>query len=146
MKIDSNQILLISVKPQYAKKILNGEKTIELRKTAPSKIKNGTILLIYVTSPIKQLWGYCQIENIIKDTPLELWNKVEKDACITKNDFFEYFKNYENGYGIVIKNIKNIKPIELQNLKLNLSGFYPPQTYCYIDKFDLQNSGLKVLN
>jgi len=142
MKQDNNQILLISVKPKFAEKIMSGEKTVELRKSAPSNLKKGNVILIYVTSPVKELWGYCQMDSIIKDTPTDLWKKVEKKAGVSETEFFEYFKNYENGYGLVIKNIQNIEPIELEYLKLSINGFFPPQTYCYIDKKDLVNSGL----
>ena len=45
-------ILLISVKPEFAKKIINGEKTIELRKSTPKRVNKDNYILIYVTSPI----------------------------------------------------------------------------------------------
>jgi len=142
MKQENSRILLISVKPKFAEKIMSGEKTVELRKSAPLNIKKGNVILLYVTSPVKELWGYCQIDNIIKDNPTDLWKKVKKTAGISEKEFFEYFKNYENGYGLVIKNIRNIEPIELENLKLSINGFYPPQTYCYINRKDLVKSGL----
>lgn len=145
MKQDNSQILLISVKPKFAVKIMSGEKTVELRKSAPINIKKGNVILLYVTSPVKELWGFCQIECIIKDNPTDLWKKVKKTAGISEKEFFEYFKNYENGYGLVMKNIQNIEPIELENLKLSINGFYPPQTYCYIDKKDLIKSRLNMV-
>ena len=42
--------LLISIKPEYAQKILDGEKTVELRKTR-TRLKPGDIVLVYVSSP-----------------------------------------------------------------------------------------------
>ena len=50
-KISPENILLISVKPEFAEKILRGEKTIELRKSAPKKVDIEDYILIYVTSP-----------------------------------------------------------------------------------------------
>ena len=90
MKIysNSNDFLLISVKPQFAKKIFKGEKTVELRKSAPLKAKKGSYLLIYVTSPVKELWGICKIDNIINDNPKMLWKRIGAKSGISKNDFF----------------------------------------------------------
>nr|WP_042287773.1 ASCH domain-containing protein [Nonlabens ulvanivorans] len=65
----NEDLLIISVKPEYAIKILKGEKTIELRKCAPKKVGKNGYLLIYVTAPIKELWGIYKIEDIIKENP-----------------------------------------------------------------------------
>ena len=62
--IYNKDLLIISVKPKYAEKILRGEKTIELRKCAPKKVGKDDYILIYVTAPVKELWGIYKIEKI----------------------------------------------------------------------------------
>ena len=42
-KFKNKKILLLSIKPKYAKKILAGNKTVELRKNKP-KIDRGDIV------------------------------------------------------------------------------------------------------
>ncbi len=149
MKTDSldNKLLLISIKPQYAKKIFKGEKTIELRKSAPTKVKKGSYLLIYVTSPIKELWGICKIENIIKEKPHILWENVGKQTGITKQEFQEYYKTNDKAYGIQLKDIINFfeNSINLDKLKSMMPGFMPPQTYGYIDKEFITESKLNEI-
>lgn len=44
--------ILISIKPEYVEKILNGEKTIEIRKTKPN-IELPCKVYIYCTKPKK---------------------------------------------------------------------------------------------
>lgn len=143
MNNENNQILLISVKPKYAEKILNGEKTVELRKSAPTRIKEGGYILIYVTSPVKQILGICQIGRIMKDTPSELWKKVKFNAGVTKSEFNDYFADYKNGYGLILNNVNNLEPIDLDYLKSSISGFNPPQTYRYINTNEIKNKKLK---
>jgi len=47
MKSLSNKyILFLSIKPKYVAKILNGEKTVELRKSLPNKVKKGNLIFI----------------------------------------------------------------------------------------------------
>ncbi len=138
MKSDSlsDILLLISVKPKFAKKIFKGEKTVELRKSAPKRAKKGTHLLIYVTSPVKELWGICRIENIIKDSPRKLWQKVGKNSGISYDEFFSYYQENNNAYGIEISNVQNFmeNSIKLEYLKDMFPGFAPPQTYRYFEE------------
>ena len=132
----NNNLVLISVKPKYAEKILIGEKTVELRKSSPLRAKKGTNLLIYVTSPVKELRGICKIENIYKSTPIDLWNKMGNSTGVSYEEFFEYYKDTENAYGIELGNIIDLqdKSIKLDALKSMIQGFAPPQTYKYFDK------------
>ena len=48
--------IMISIQPQYVEKILNGEKTIEIRKTMP-KCELPCKVYIYCTKP-RKWWRY----------------------------------------------------------------------------------------
>jgi len=146
---ENNELLLISIKPQFAKKIFSGEKTVELRKSAPKKIKEGAYLLIYVTSPVKELWGICRIDNIIKDNPKVLWEKIGGKSGISKDEFFSYYNETKNAYGLEISDVKHFykNAVKLDCLKKMLPGFSPPQTYRYIKQDIIFNSRLaEIIN
>ena len=149
MSIENNNssILLISIKPQYAKKIFKGEKTIELRKSAPTRASKGSYMLIYVTAPVKELWGICKIENIIKDNPKLLWENFGEKTGISKQEFNNYYAEYNNAFGIELKDIKNLldRSVNLDCLKSMIPGFMPPQTYRYLELDVFENSDLKEL-
>ena len=147
IEFSDSSILLISIKPQYAKKIFKGEKTIELRKSAPKKVSKGSYMLIYVTAPVKELWGICKIENIIKDNPELLWENFGEKTGISKQEFNNYYEDYTNAFGIELKEIKNLldRSIDLDCLKTMIPGFMPPQTYRYIKQNVFANSDLKEL-
>lgn len=140
MENKNNTLLLISIKPQYAAKIFKGEKTIELRKSAPQRVGVNSYMLIYVTSPVKELWGICKIKNIIKDKPDILWEKLGQKAGISKIEFDNYYADSNNAFGIELKEVKSLlgHTINLEKLKKIIPGFNPPQTYRYIDN-DLMN-------
>ncbi len=143
----NNNLLLISVKPQYAKKIFKGEKTIELRKSAPRKAGKDSYILIYVTAPVKELWGICKIENIIKDNPKMLWENFGDKTGISEQEFNEYYKANNNAFGIEIKEVRNLfkHSINLDSLKNIIPGFMPPQTYSYIDGNSINYRAIKGL-
>lgn len=143
MKIDSiDKYLLISLKPKFAKKIFKGEKTVELRKSGPQKINKGGYVLIYVTSPVKELWGMCKIDNIISNSPSLLWNQIGERTGITKKEFNHYYKDTQKAFGIEISEVINFNnnSIQLEALRNIIPGFSPPQTYRYIDKHIIDNN------
>lgn len=145
--ISSENILLISVKPEFAEKIMNGEKTIELRKSAPKKVSKENYILIYVTSPVKELWGICKINNIIKEDPTEFWKNYGSQTGITETQFSEYYRTNRNAFGIELKDVRNFSKyaIELKQLKKAFPNFMPPQTYSYINKNQINFGVLKQI-
>ena len=138
----TNDFLLISIKPQYAKKIFKGNKTVELRKSSPQRVRENSFVLIYVTAPVKELWGVCNIESIVKSKTEVLWQNEGKKTGISKKEFNDYFGKKDSGYGIKIKNVKSFlnNSISLSDLKNIIPGFAPPQTYSYIDESLINNT------
>ena len=59
-----HKYLFIAVKPEYANKLISGEKDIELRKTKPH-VQAGDYVIIYASAPAKAVWGYGKIKRII---------------------------------------------------------------------------------
>lgn len=124
--------LLLSIKPEYATKIFDGNKTVELRRVLP-KVKKGDLVLVYVSSPVKALVGAFKVEKVISSKPVELWDLVCNNAGITKLEFDNYFSGATKGYGICFSEIWILpQPIQLQQLKEIWPGFRPPQGYHYL--------------
>lgn len=129
--------LLLSIRPKFAEMIFNGTKTIELRRVKPNLTIND-IVVVYVTSPIKQIWGSFIVSSIICLPIAELWQSVEISAGVTKDEFFDYFLGVEYGYGIVISNISSVvEPIDLIDIRRIWNGFTPPQSYRYLSHAEL---------
>lgn len=122
--------VILSIKPVYANAILEGVKTVEFRKRIFKK--NVDKIFIYSSSPIKMIVGYFTFSNIVEDTPENLWKTFQKVGGINKDDFFEYYKDTEKGFGIVIKEVVKFEvekdPIEF------IENFTAPQSYIYLDK------------
>ena len=119
--IYNKDLLIISVKPKYAEKILRGEKTIELRKCAPKKVGKDDYILIYVTAPVKELWGIYKIEKIIKEKPDTFWENFGEKTGISKQEFNNYYKENTSAFGIQLLEVKNlfkhsIKPVTSKTL------------------------------
>ena len=124
--------IIISIKPEYAQKIIGGEKTIELRRKFPTKDIIGGIAIIYASSPVQKIIGYAVIEDVKKLSISLIWSKYNKQACVTKQFFNAYFKGLEEAFAIKLSQpIRLIEPIDIKQLeeKHSLSA---PQSYRYV--------------
>lgn len=123
--------LFISVKPEFAKKILSKEKEIELRKVRPN-VENGDYVIIYASSPLKSVIGFGIIQQIIETSPEKMWENYSASLGIDKLRFDNYYEGKERAIGIKIKEIKPINPIHLEDLRNLTPNFQPPQVYKYM--------------
>jgi predicted transcriptional regulator len=122
--------VLLSIKPKYANAILAGEKLVEFRKLAFKKEIER--VYIYSSSPEQRIIGYFTIEDIISDTPEELWRKYNTVGSISEDDFFEYFADKEIGYSIKIKSVNKFR--KSKNPKEIFKNFVAPQSYMYCER------------
>ena len=92
--------VIISIKPEYALKIISGEKTVELRRKFPIDDIEGGIALIYASSPIQEIIGYAIIARVKRLSISQLWKTCGKRACVTKEFFYSYFEGLEHGFAL----------------------------------------------
>ena len=132
-----SRILLLSIRPEHVKRILNGEKKVELRRTRP-KLNQGDLVLIYASTPIKALVGAFQVEKVLEDTPSNLWYRVQNSACISREEFDKYYIGTDRGIGIFFNKTCILQsPIALSGLRQCWPNFQPPQIYRYLSAVDI---------
>jgi len=127
--------VLMSIKPIYAEKIKNGEKTIELRKKIPN-VKEDDIIIFYESNPVKRITMSCVIRSIITLEPEQMWELYHDQMGIERERFDHYFVNSIKAYGIVLKDIKRIKAEEMKTLFSWMK--HPPQSFRYVSEEDYQ--------
>lgn len=120
--------LLLSIKPEYATRILLGEKKYEYRKHLP-KEEIDTII-IYATSPIKKVLGEVKVMGIISMCPSSLWEKTKSSAGISREGFRKYFKGCSKAYAYQLGEV--IKYIPEKDLK-DYGFDHAPQSFRYIN-------------
>lgn len=123
--------VLISIKPAYANLIVDGIKTIELRRRFSENLPAGTKIYIYSTSPEQTVIGECEIKEIIKKPLEKLWSDTATAAMISKQDFDNYFDGLTEGYGIRVWKYKRYnKPKSLSSYLGKKAT--APQSYRYL--------------
>lgn len=144
--IDENQLLLpifgdeqlpphrdvvFSIKPEYSRRIVTGEKTVELRRRFPTSVPPGTTALIYETSPTRALSGIAEIGEIHKQTPQKIWQEFADRACIARKDFDAYFDGADNAFAIELRHGRPLRrSLSLSELR-DRFNFEPPQSFLY---------------
>lgn len=131
MESEYKKYLFISVKPEFANKIIKKEKSIELRKIKPH-VKIGDSIIIYASSPYMAVIGYGTIKQIIEKSPRQMWIDHSELLGIDKERYDEYYNGKDKAVGIEIQNITEIKPISLNELRVLDPNFHPPQIYRYV--------------
>ncbi|MBN8669490.1 MAG: ASCH domain-containing protein [Chitinophagales bacterium] len=119
---------LLSIKPEYAFKIFDGEKRFEFRKII-FKNPNIKTVVVYASSPVQQVIGEFEIDDIFSFAPDMLWEMTKEYSGISEEFFFEYFANREIAHAIKIKKTRRYrKPLCIKEA-FNAT---PPQSYMYI--------------
>ncbi|ECX8367725.1 ASCH domain-containing protein, partial [Salmonella enterica] len=108
--------VLLSIKPEFAEKILDGSKRFEFRKGI---FKNRSIntVVIYATMPLGKVVGQFSIESILSDAPEDLWIKTQKYAGISKTFFDNYYSGRSTAYAIKVGDVERFEtPLPLSAL------------------------------
>ena len=128
----NSRTLLLSIRPKYAELFFSGRKKAELRRIKP-RIKEGDLVLIYVTSPVKALMGAFNVKQVLQGKPKELWREVNVSAGISRKEFDSYYLGAPQGFAILSSQVWRLKrPIKLASLKHRWARFSPPQSYLYV--------------
>ena len=128
-----SNILLLSIRPEYANKIFDRTKTVELRRIRPRLLNKGDRVVVYVSSPQQAVVGSFKVDNIVEKPVTELWEEVEKLAGISHEDYYDYYYGARLGVGIFLKDIHRFsQPVELHRLRNKLPNLKPPQSFRYL--------------
>lgn len=121
--------VLLSIKPEFAEKILNGSKRFEFRKGI-FKNENITTVVIYATMPVGKIVGEFHVESILSGHPDSVWKETKGFAGITKEFFDSYYEGREKAFAIKIGNVEKFSvPLPITSLGKNVT---PPQSYRYL--------------
>lgn len=121
--------VLLSIKPEFAEKILDGTKKFEFRKGI---FKNSeiTTVVIYATMPVGKVVGQFSIDEILTNDPESLWIKTKRYAGISKKFFDSYYSGRDRAYAIKVGQVERFEvPLPLSSLG---DGIKAPQSFLYL--------------
>jgi predicted transcriptional regulator len=134
--------LLMSIKPRFANAILDGEKTVELRRKAPTQ--TPPTVVIYGSGSERRILGTAQLDGVHTAPPDEIWSRFGERAGVTRADFDLYFVGCELASALELSDPNRVRAeIDLDGLRE--MGIRPPQSWRYLSD-DLLEALLNALN
>lgn len=120
--------VILSIKPQFAKRIFEGSKKFEFRR---SIFKNPDVneVIVYASAPISKIIGEFKVDGVINSEVDDLWTKTKKYSGISEEYFKEYFEGKDKGYAIKIDKPKRYKH---DKCIIETFGIRAPQSFAYI--------------
>lgn len=129
--------LVMSIKPTHAEKIINNEKSVEIRRKF-AKRWEGHRVAIYASTPLNALLGQATIRRVVQDDPEHIWNIYQKEIGTTKEEFEEYTANTSEIFAIELEDIcpyqSSIPLSQIYHFLNPETELRPPQSYFSLEK------------
>lgn len=125
--------VILTIHPEHAKRIYDGDKKVELRKTFT---KSARVVFLYETQPVSAITGAIVVRDSFRDTSSSI-AEVASELGVPQSRTLEYLRGRSQGWAILIETaIKFNTPTKLSDLKALNHYFSPPQSFCYLEPFD----------
>ncbi|GAA1706958.1 hypothetical protein GCM10009745_63530 [Kribbella yunnanensis] len=131
----TDRALVLSLRCRFARAIIDGSKTVELRRR-PIKALPGTTVILYESSPTMAVVGTATLIDVVSLRPHTAWRRYRGTLGLTWNEFIEYLDGTDQAHLLRLDDVKELtRPLSLH--KLRASGtFHPPQSFRYLSSAD----------
>jgi predicted transcriptional regulator len=122
-------VALLSIRPEYAQAIMDGRKAVEFRRTLFRRPVSHVV--VYASSPLKQVLGFFEVRGIEEDSPEQLWKRHGTRGCVERRWYDEYFARDDRAVAIVVGRVcKAREPLPLKSLG---GPSVAPQSFTYVN-------------
>jgi predicted transcriptional regulator len=131
--MNRSRAVLLSVQPEFARTLLAGTKTAEVRRRFPDQ-PDGTVVYVYSSSPDKQLLGTLRTKAVHRCRPDSVWDRFRDMIGISRSYLQDYLDGAKEAVIIELGSpVKLDRPIHLDELRTHL-GVEPPQSFRYLSE------------
>jgi predicted transcriptional regulator len=120
----------LSVKPQFAEAILDGEKTFEFRRML-FKRRDVRKIVLYASSPTRKVVGEFTLDTVLSLDLDALWESTCDGGAIDRTYFDRYFEGLSTGHALKVKRARRYRAPLCLRRDFGIS--HPPQSFCYIE-------------
>ena len=124
-------VILLSIKPEYCKKIFDGTKKYEFRKHLAQN--NVSKIIVYSTFPEMKVLGEVEVKGTLSMKKTPLWEYTKKFAGISREKYRLYFKDSAEAHAYILgETILYDKPLTLETFGVKQA----PQSFVYVQGKD----------
>jgi len=107
-----------------------GEKKYEYRRKFP---KTKTTAFIYVTSPVKQIKALVEFGEPIVGPVDRISQIAEQQRTGLGKEIATYMSGLKEGFAIPVLKVREVSPVDLEEMRELFPGFAAPQSYMILD-------------
>ncbi|MFY1683622.1 hypothetical protein ACN265_18995 [Micromonospora sp. WMMD730] len=125
--VDVREPVLMSLNPIYFDLIWAGEKRHEFRR----RFLTGQSVrwYVYLTAPVSRLGAVIDLGPAVVDTPQRIADIAEQARAGNGASVFEYVQDLPQAFASPIQRVVQYPGMPLDQLKVELGSFHPPQGY-----------------
>jgi predicted transcriptional regulator len=127
--------LLMSMKPEFAERIMRRKKTVELRRKFSTRWI-GHRINIYASAPVMSLMGEARIAGVAMNTPEIIWERFHDQIGCSRAEFDAYVNGTNEIYAIELDEVRQYRdrfPLAHISHLIN-EQLTPPQSYLTLEK------------
>lgn len=122
--------LLMSIRARHAQAIMQGTKTVELRRRAPTAPIDEAV--IYESGARREVIGTVRVHAVHTSDPAEIWHSFGERSAINRAEFDAYFTGATTASALELHNVRAAqRPMALHELRG--LGLQAPQSWRYLD-------------
>lgn len=130
-------VVLLSLDPEFARRIYSGTKKVELRRTRPAR--RFTRAFVYETKHVGCVTGWFEVRWVRTLSPTAAWSRFGKWSGLSRTRFRSYFRNCRQAVIIRIGKVRQFdSPLRL---RAQFGVSRPPQSFRYLP---IRNAGARV--
>lgn len=131
--------VLLSVRPRFAASLLDGSKTVEIRR-GRAHLQPGATCLLYSSSPERALVGTVRVASTHVALPSVIWAQWGPATGLDRAEFDAYLSESNEATAIVVEGAQRFKTaIPLEELRDRQQGFVTPQSYRFVAEQERQS-------
>ena len=126
--------MLLSIRPQYADRLFQGTKLVEIRRKFTKKWL-GQRASLYASRPVSALVGEATMSAISSASPADIWAQYGSAIGCEKSEFDLYTQGCDQVHAIELKEVLPYQDrVSLDQLSHILKeDLRPPQSYCHFN-------------
>lgn len=129
-------VVLLSIKPEHAEAILDGDKQYEYRRTAPA-ITPPYRVVVYATGGVGAAIGEFETHEVVEGPVDEVIGETVQDTPHDTEALREYFAGKETATAIEVSSWQRYdEPVSLDDRRAAATEFVPPQNFQYLQRDD----------
>jgi predicted transcriptional regulator len=119
--------IIISIRPEFAHRILAGTKTIELRRSAMG-LEPRDVVLVYISAPDQCLGFWFRVAKIETLSVDSMWSRHQDKLGVEHEHYIAYFDGSVTATGLHVTEVTRLTPsLPLAQVQDLVPGFVPPQ-------------------